>query len=360
MGYYVGLDVSQKSTCVCVVDDKGKILAQGKTSTRAGDIYGWLRRRVDQTLITKIGLEAGTMSSWLYTGLSKFGLPVVCLEAFQAHRFLSTQRNKTDKNDAHGLAQLVRMGEDFLKLVSVRSQGNQEVRALLAMREHLVRQKVDLENHISGILKPFGVIIPRGSLSPQVFRQNVVDGLCVAARHDVFLHDIVLPSLDLYIVACEQKAILQKQVETLAKESPVCRRLMTAPGVGPVIALSFFSAVDYPERFRRGEDVGAYFGLTPRQFQSGEVDFIKGISKRGDRMVRHHLVTAATVLMTATKGWCPLKAWGVRLAKRQGFSKARVAVARKLAVILYRMWVTERDFKWEDLKQEELEELALS
>ena len=107
----------------------------------------------------------------------------------------------------------------------------------------------------------------------------------------------------------------------MANGDPICRRLMTAPGVGPVVALSFMSAVDYPERFKKAEDVGAYFGLTPRQFQSGQTDYMVGISKRGDPMVRHHLVTAATVMMTATKKWCPMKAWGIRIAKATRFFK---------------------------------------
>ena len=300
------------------------------------------------------------MSSWLYSGLTKLSMPVAVLEAFQAHRFLATQRNKTDKNDARGLAQLTRMGEGFLKLVTVRSQGNQEARALLAMREHLTSQKVGLENHIAGILKPFGLIVPRGGCVPETFRENVIQALCCAEDHGVMIKSMVLPPLDLYRSACAQLAILNKQVDALAKGNPICRRLMTAPGVGPVVALSFYSAVDYPERFRKGEDVGAYFGLTPRQFQSGETNFMTGISKRGDDMVRHHLVNAATVLLTATKTWCPLKAWGIRVAKRQGFSKARVAVARKLAIILHKMWINQRDFEWKTVPKEELEALQAS
>jgi transposase len=351
---YVGLDVSQKQTWICVIDDKGKVVVEGCSLTRASDVYGWLGNRVDRAEIVKVGLEAGNMSSWLYSGLTKLGLPVVCLEAFQAHRFLSSQRNKTDKNDARGLAQLTRMGEGFLKLVTVRSQGNQEARALLMMREHLVRQKVDLENHIAGILKPFGLVVVRGNVAPDTFRERVIEALCVAEDHGVKIRAMVMPPLDLYRVACSQLSILTKQVEAQVKDNPICRRLMTAPGVGPVIALSFYSAVDYPERFRKGEDVGAYFGLTPKQFQSGQTDYMTGISKRGDRMVRHHLVTAATVLMTATKKWCPLKAWGIKIAKKQGFSKARVAVARKLAIILHRMWINQQDFQWTSVPPEEL------
>lgn len=357
MAYYVGLDVSQKQTWICVVDEKGQIAAQGGAFTRAEDIHGWLGNRVELSQIVRIGLEAGNMSSWLYSGLTKLGLTVVCLEAFQAHRFLAAQRNKTDKNDARGLAQLTRMGEGFLKLVTIRSQGNQEARALLAMREHLVHQKINLENHISGILKPFGLIVARGNISASVFRERVLEALGTAEQHGVRIRAMVMPPLDLYGDACIHLDILTRQVETMANENPICQRLMTAPGVGPVVALSFYSAVDYPERFRKGEDVGAYFGLTPRQFQSGDTDYMTGISKRGDKMVRHHLVIAATVLMTASKKWHPLKAWGVKLARKKGFNKARVAVARRLAIILHRMWLNGQDFQWKTISKDELKEL---
>lgn len=359
MAYYIGLDVSQKSTSICVIDEKGAKVVEGAALTRPADIFGWISNRVEVGEIAKVGLEATNVSSWLYTQLTKLGLPMLCLEAFQAHRFLATQRNKTDKNDARGLAQLVRMGgEDFLKLVTVRSQVSQEVRALLGMRQHLVYQKVDLENHISGILKPFGLIVARGDVCAATFRDRVVEALCLAEDRGVHIRKTVMPSLDLYRSACEQLAILTKQVETLAHGDRTCRRFMTVPGVGPIVALSFMTAVDYPERFKSSADVGAYFGLTPRQFQSGQVDYQTGISKRGDPMVRTHLVTAATVLLTGTKKWCPLKAWGVKLAKKQGMRKAQVAVARKLAVLMHRMWIDSKDFRWESVPETELEGLA--
>lgn len=359
MAYYIGLDVSQKQTSICVIDERGKVFAEGAALTRPTDITGWISNRVDIAEVAKVGLEAGNMSSWIYTGLVKASLPAVCLEAFQAHRFLSTQRNKTDKNDARGLAQLVRMGgEDFLKLVTVRSQASQEARALLAMREHLVVHKVSLENHISGVLKPFGLIIARGDVCAATFRDRVVEALCLAEDRGVHIRNTVLPSLDLYRTSCEQLAMLTKQVETLAHGDPICRRFMTVPGVGPIVALSFMTAVDYPERFKSSTDVGAYFGLTPRQFQSGQTDYQTGISKRGDPMVRKHLVIAATVLLTHTGKWCPLKAWGVKLAKKHGFSKARVAVARKLAILMHRMWLGKQDFQWKLMSEKELEEVA--
>ena len=361
MAYYIGLDVSQKSTSICVIDDKGKKIVEGAALTRPSDIFGWISNRVEVSEIAKVGLEATNVSSWLYTELTKLGLPMLCLEAFQAHRFLATQRNKTDKNDARGLAQLIRMGgEDFLKLVTVRSQVSQEIRALLGMRQHLVHQKVDLENHISGILKPFGLIVARGDVCATTFRDRVIEALCLAEDRGVKIQATVMPSLDLYRSACAQLSILTKQVETLAHNDRTCRRLMTIPGVGPVVALSFMTAVDYPERFKSSADVGAYFGLTPRQFQSGQVDYQTGISKRGDPMVRRHLVTAATVLLTGTKKWCPLKAWGIKLAKKQGMAKARVAVARKLAILMHRMWIEGKDFRWESVSKTELEGLVLS
>jgi len=348
MAYYIGLDVSQKTTAICIIDDAGKVVVQGSALSRPSDIYGWIGNRVAVPEIAKVGLESAGISAWLYTGLTKAGLPVLCLEAFQAHRFLATQRNKTDKNDARGLAQLVRMGgEDFLKLVTVRSQTSQEARALLVMRQHLVEHKVNLENHISGILKPFGLLVERGNVSPAIFRDRVIEAICLAEDRGVNMREIILPSLNLYKNSCEQLALLQKQVEVLATSNPICQRFMTIPGVGPVVALSFYTAVDYPGRFKKSADVGAYFGLTPRQFQSGEADYTLGISKRGDNMVRRHLVTAATSLLMHSKKWSPLKAWGVKLAQRQGLSKARVAVARKLAIIMHKMWINNQDFHWE-------------
>jgi len=346
MAYYVGLDISQKQTSICVVNGQGKVIAEGKTLTQADAIYSWLGDRVKIAEITKAGLEAGSLSNWLYTGLSKLGLPVVCLETFQAHQFLATQRNKTDKNDARGLAQLVRMGEDFLKLVSVRSRHNQEVRALLSTREHLVHEKVRLENHICGILKPFGLIVARGCLSTDTFCARVAEVIVNAEKSGIGLESMLMPVLELYRNVRKQLDALTKQTRTLAQSIPVCKRFMTVPGVGPIVALSFFCAVDRPERFKKSEDVGAYFGRTPKQYQSGESDFKLGVSKRGDSMVRRHLMAAAIVLLCSTKSWCSLKAWGIQLAKRQGLGKARVAVARKLAIILHRMWINDQDFRW--------------
>ncbi len=344
--YYVGLDVSQKQTSVCVIDSEGKQLCEGKCLSKPQDIHGWLGRRVDLDKRVKIGLEAGNMSSWLHGGLCGYGHEVVCMETFQAHRFLATYRNKTDKNDARGLAQLLRMGgEDFLRVVTIRSQASQETRVLLAMRDHLVTHKVSLENHIAGVLKPFGLIVARGGVNAETFYDRVLTALAEAESGGIKVKDYVLPSLHLYSQACTKIEPLTKQIEEIAGSIEMVRRFMDIPGVGPITALSFYAAIDNPQRFKKSSDVPAYFGLTPRQFQSGESNYMSGISKRGDPATRRALVNAATVLLCHSNEWNSLKAWGVRLAKRIGFSKARIAVARKLAMIMHRIWLSNDRFR---------------
>lgn len=353
--YYVGLDVSQKTTAICVIDAKGKQVCEGGSLTRPEDIYGWLKNRINLGAGVKVGLEAGNMSSWLYSGLHKLGLEVVCMETFQAHRFLATYRNKTDKNDARGLAQLLRMGgEDFLKVVTIRSQGSQETRTLLAIRSHLVMQKVSLENHIAGVLKPFGLIVARGNICAQTFYDRVLEALNLAEDRGVHIKEMVMPSLALYREACARIAPLTNRVEAIAESIEMVKRFMAIPGVGPITALSFYAAIDYPERFKHATDVAAYFGLTPKQYQSGESNYMSGISKRGDPHVRKALIQAATALLLHTNDWCSLKAWGIRLAKRIGFAKARVAVARKLAMIMHKMWIKKDKFRPKAISREEL------
>ena len=356
--YYAGLDVSQKQTSICVIDDNGKIVAEGKSLTRPMDIFGWLKNRVDLDQTLRVAIEAGNMSSWLHGGLCQYGLDIIVLETFQAHRFLATYRNKTDKNDARGLAQLLRMGgDDFLKVVTVRSKASQETRTLLAMRDHLVSHKISLENHIAGVLKPYGLIVARGGVCADTFYDRVLTALAEAESAGLRLKEFVLPSLKLYREACAKIAPMTKQIEEIAGDIEMVRRFMDIPGVGPITALSFYAAIDNPQRFKRSSDVPAYFGLTPRQYQSGEMNYMSGISRRGDPATRRALVNAATVLLHNTNHWCSLKAWGVRLAKRIGFSKARVAVARKLAMIMHKIWLNNDRFRPKLIPHEQRREL---
>lgn len=355
MKYYIGLDVSQRQTSICIVDERGKALAEGKALTTPEDIHGWIFKHtsVRRGQIKQVGLEAGAMSSWLYTEMQGLGLPMICLETLQAHRFLKTCRNKTDRNDAQGLAQLVRMGGAFIQAVAIRRQTSQELRTLLTLRQMLVGQKISLENNISGCLKPFGLIVPRGGVKALTFEARVNDAVQKGEDKGVHLRAAVTASLKAYSNICEQLDVLTGQIEEAVRQDPVCRRLMTAPGVGHIIALSFMTAVDDPKRFATGDDIGAYFGLAPKQYQSGETDIRMGISKMGNSMTRSHLVQAATVVLYKCKKWSSLRAWGMKVAKRRGSQKARVAVARKLAVILHRMWVNETDFRWGNASDKE-------
>ena len=141
-------------------------------------------------------------------------------------------------------------------------------------------------------------------------------------------------------------AAFDRRLLKLARDDVNSRRLLTVPGIGPITALTFVTVIDEPARFKRSRSVGAYIGLTPKRYASGEIDWTGRISRCGDTMLRSYLFEAAGVLLTRVAKWCGLKAWGLRLAKRIGFNKARVAVARKLAVIMHRMWRDETDFQW--------------
>lgn len=346
--HYIGLDISQKSTSVCIMDAAGKVISEGQSLTRAEDLVNYIKKRSD--CVEKIGLEAGALSPWIYTALSKAGYNVIVLETFHAYRALSMRRNKTDRNDARGLAELIRMGEDWVRAVHIKSQQCQEIRTILSLRHHLVGTRVALENRICGLAKPFGILIPRSARCHDTFRMRVEEKLAKAQVDGVYLMPTIEPMLDMHKDMWKQINSYDKQLEAMANNDPVCKRLMTVPGVGPITAISFVTAVDDPTRFKGGEDIAAYFGLTPRVYQSGESSQTGRISKRGDALVRMTLVRAATVMMVSTKTWNPLKAWGVKLAKRIGFNKAKVAVARKLAILLHRMWVDEQNYQPKRMK----------
>jgi transposase len=204
----------------------------------------------------------------------------------------------------------------------------------------LVKIKRDLENQIRGLLKNFGLVI--GKAGGNVFRRRVQELL----GEQLLLPEAIRPLLAVREMVRREIAGLTRKLLTLARDNEESRRLMTVPGIGPITALAFCTAIDEPGRFRRSRSVGAYFGLTPRRYASGEVDWSGRISKCGDAMVRTYLFEAAGVLLTRVPQWCKLKAWGHRLWKRIGFKKAKVAVARKLAVILHRMWRDGTDFIW--------------
>jgi transposase len=333
---YVGLDVSQKETAVCVVDQDGKVLFEGKVASDPGALARVIRKRAPRA--ERIGFETGAMASWLWHELDRIGLPVVCIDARHAHAALSVRMNKSDPNDARGLAELVRVG--WYREVRVKSRDSQTIRAVLVARARLVGIRRNLENQVRSLLKEAGVLFPRaigGQFRIRV-RHLIDDG------H--ILHSVIEGLLAVHEEVEAQQAVFDKRIRTAAKADETSRRLMSVPGVGVVTALAFRHTIDDPARFHSAQAVGAYLGLTPRRKQSGEQDFNGRISKWGDRLLRTYLFEAASVLLHRTRRWSALKAWGVRLMKRVGAKKTKVAVARKIAIILHCIWTDGTSFEW--------------
>lgn len=336
MKQYVGLDVSQKETAVCVVDGNGKVLFEGKAPSDPGALARIIRKRAPDA--ERIGFETGAMASWLWHELKRIGLPVVCVDARHAHAVLSVRMNKSEPNDARGLAELIRVGG--YREVRVKSDESQATRSLLIARARLVSIRRDIENQVRSLLKEVGLLFPRAIRGP--FRAQVIQLLDEGHA----LRPIVDGLLAVHEQVEKQQAFLDKRVRAAAKACETTRRLMSVPGVGVVTALTFRHTIDDPKRFQSAQTVGAYLGLTPRRKQSGEQDYNGGISKWGDRLLRTYLFEAASVLLHRTQRWSALKAWGIRLMKRVGAKKAKVAVARKIAVILHCIWTDGTSFEW--------------
>ncbi|MBW4657009.1 MAG: IS110 family transposase [Kaiparowitsia implicata GSE-PSE-MK54-09C] len=327
MEYFAGLDVSMEETHICVVDRDGAVVHEVKAVSSAAAIAAALAQALP---CTRVVFETGRMAPMLYHGLAELGVPVVCIESRQAYQALKTlTTHKTDRNDARGLAQLARTG--FYKTVHVKSLPAHAVRALIVARKKLVGQRVTLENQIRGLAVVFGVRLPRG-LSPAFVDQVVqmsasIPGLPGAMRGLVAAKAAVL----------EAVSAIDADVKRLVRVSDACQRLMTIPGVGQLTALAFAAAVDDPSRFRRSRDLGAYLGLVPRRYQSGEIDYVGSISKVGDKRVRTLLYEAANVMLTRYKRELKLKDWALAIARRSTMRKARIALARRLAIIMHAM-----------------------
>jgi transposase len=340
METYVGLDVSLRRTSICVVDQMGKTLCEGTVNSTPEAIIEFVKSKAAGAI--RIGLETGPTSTWLWTEIKAAGLPVICIDARHAKAVLKMQINKSDRNDAFGIARIMQCG--WYKEVRVKSLDSHALRALLESRALLVKMKRDLENQIRGLLKNLGLLI--GTVRGQAFHDRVQE----LVEGKTYLAVAVLPLLETRNNIVRQIADLDRKVLMVARNDKQVRSFMTVPGIGPVTALCYRATIDEPVRFKRSRSVGAYVGLTTRRYASGEVDWTGRISKCGDVMLRSYLFEAAGVLLTRVHKWCALKAWGTRLARRVGLRKAKVAVARKLAVILHRMWIDGTEFQWSAAK----------
>ena len=319
MEHYVGLDVSLKLTAICIVDRTGKIQREGVVHSDPEAIAAFIKSNAPH--VARIGLETGATSTWLWTELNKMGLPVICIDARHAKAVLKMQINKSDRNDAVGIARIMQCG--CYKEVRVKDLDSHAVKALLVSRALLVKIKRDLENQVRGLLKNLGLVIGPAKMNAFALRaaELTEDRPELAAA--------VAPLLNARAAIELQIADLDRKVMKLARSNAQVRQFMTAPGIGPVTALCFLATIDDPGRFKRSRSVGAYVGLTTRRYASGEIDWTGRISKCGDKMLRSYLYEAANVLLTRVAKWSALKAWGIRLAKRSGLRKAKVAVARK-------------------------------
>ena len=303
MERYFGLDVSLKETSICVVDDDGGIVSEGTVNSEPEAIAAFVKTNAPHA--KRVGLETGPTTTWLWHELRALGLPVICIDARHAKAALSMQINKSDRNDAMGLARIMQVG--WYKEIQVKQLACHVVRAVLNSRALLEKIKRDLGNQIRGLLKNLGLIV--GKARGNVFRCRVEE-LIDDHPH---LQNAIRPLLSVREQVGGEIAGLDRKLLNLSREHRGSRRLMTVPGVGPITALAFCAAIDEPERFERSRSVGAYFGLTPRRHASGEIDWTGRISKCGDRMVRSYLFEAAGVLLTRVSQNCRLKTWGLRV-----------------------------------------------
>jgi transposase len=333
---FAALDVSLATTTICIMSADGTIIKEAVVATEPESIAICLGD--DLTRIERIGLEAGPLSEWLVRELSVLGIVVTLLETRQVRAALSAMIIKTDRKDARGMAHLLRTG--WFRPVHVKSLSAREQRAMLAARSMLVARLKDIENSVRGLLRGFGLRLPRA------LRGRWEAGVREAIEGHPTLVQIFEPLLMAREALREQLIILDKRVRDAARADRVCRRLMSAPGVGAIVAMTFRAAVDQPDRFRSSKQVGACFGQTPRKYQSGETDRSGSISRAGDASVRVALFEAAHVIMTRVAAWSKLKAWAMNVAKRRGAKRAKVALARKLGVVLHRMWVDESEFRF--------------
>jgi transposase len=334
--HYAGIDVSLELSSVCVVDAQGKIVKEAKVSSEPEALVSFFKGFGFP--MKRIGLEAGPLSQWLHAGLVQARFETVLLETRHVKAALSAMTVKTDRKDARGIAQLLRMG--WFRAVHAKSIGSQEVRALLVARKQLLGRLVDVELSIRGILRGFGLKV--GPVTRNGFEARIRELVTGQAT----LERIATAMLSARAALKAEYEELHKAVLAIVREDVVCRRLMTVPSVGPLVAITYKSAMDDPSRIAKSKAAGALFGLTPKKYQSGEKDVTGGITRTGDEMVRTALYEAANVLLSRITRFSKLKRWGMDVAKRRGSKRAKVALARKIAVILHRMWVDGTTYRW--------------
>lgn len=337
MKYYAGLDIAMKETFMCIVDEEGERVFESKAPTDPHPIYEELSKSGFK--LEKVGLEAGSISGYLTKGLQELGIKAICIDARKMAAILSVTINKTDKNDARGIADAMRT--NHYKSVNIRDINNDSIGILLRSRSTLVEIQRTLKNTVRGFLKTYGIRL-RGVKSAnfsKVVREAYED---IPGEAKLGIESL----LKSYEEMLEKVKKIEKSLSKVCKGDEKVKCLMTIPGVGMIVAMTYRASMGDPTRFKKSEAVGAYYGMTPRQYSSGETVRLGGISRCGSKEVRTLLTEAATSLLTRVKSWSSLKAWGLKVQKRHGFKKAVLAVGRKLAVIMHRMLMTGESFRF--------------
>jgi len=334
MKHYIGCDVSMKAISVCVMEENGRVLMRKEVAASPEMLLLAIKPYLPDALV---GLEAGSTSDWLVRALREAGAETVCLETHHARKALSAQPVKTDKNDAEGLAQLLRTG--WYKQVHVKREDTQEMKCWLEARETAKHKQQDAKNAIRGLVKPFGILLPSGS--GREWTQAVRERL---KKERPGVSAVLKPLIAVYEALCDAMAEYDKHIETYAKRDEVCKRLQTIDGIGPINAFAFKAVIEDPGRFSSNRDVGAYLGLTPRIYASGETERRGHISRAGCEAMRSLLFEAAQVLLARCKRMSPLKSWAMRLCKKRPTKVVVAALARKLGVLMLAMWKNGTDF----------------
>lgn len=346
MTYYAGLDVSMNTTFICIVNEKGKVVKELEAVSTPESIHSFLSGT--GLAIEKVGLESGCLTHYLKKGLKKSGYDVIGMESHKMAAILATIINKTDKNDARGIAEALRVGH-YRECVH-RTDEAIETRTILHGRRTAVEGRTHAITSIKGHLKVYGIKLGKGT--GKSFREKVEGAIASLNPRIQKVMKSLLNILDTFESEIKE---LDQVVKDIGKENEKVKLLQTVDGVGPITALAFVAEVDDPKRFEDSKDVGAYVGLTPTQYSSGELQRQGGVSKKGSKHTRCLLVEAATTLLTRCQVWSKIKAWGLKLMRKIGKKKAIIAVARKLAVTMHRMLVTGKPFERSSKKKEALQ-----
>ena len=337
MKHYVGLDVSMKKTSVCIVDENGKIVHESEVKTdphALADSIGKTGLKIEF-----VGFESGSLAHYLAQGFKERAIPAVCMDARKMSAILSIRVNKTDKNDARGIADALRTG--MFTRVHERPLESINRGAVLSMRRFLVNQRTDIKNHVRGILKTYGIRL--GAVGPKRFNGTVKNRI---QNLDNLVRQTLEEMLEIFDIVDQKIDRLDNELLKIAHQDKEVQLLMSAQGVGPITALSYKTEIFDPSRFSNSRAVGAYLGMTPTQYSSGEMKKQGRVSKCGSKELRSLLTEAGIVILTRSKKWSKLKAWGLKLMRKKGSQKAALAVGRKLAIILHRMLVEQKAFIW--------------